>query len=404
MPVQTTSLEVRLTDPHALVVAAAGGGVPVLEVDTLTRATKLAGRLLLNGVDVGALAHVPVTLGGGSDPALALVGQQLTLADVLTPAEHTAIGAGAPHHAAVTLGGGSDPALALVGQQLTLADVLTPAEHTAIGAGAPHHAAVTLGGGSDPALALVGQQLTLADVLTPAEHTAIGAAAPHHAQLHGAADHNAAVLAAAFNENLGAFYLDIDDIAVPANPAATVRRLFVDQATGKLSVRTNAGATVSLEEIAGVAAHNLLDGVVHLDTIAQACSRGSLIYGTSGLNWDELIVGAVGTFLRADGVDVYYGLILGADIPANHSGSAHHAQLHAAADHNAAVLTAAANENLGAFYLDIDDIAVPANPAATVRRLFVDQATGELSVRTSAGATISVEGGGTGAFAFFMGV
>ena len=48
----------------------------------------------------GGSAHVPVTLGAGSDPALALSGQQvLTLADVLTPTEHTAIGDAAPHHA-----------------------------------------------------------------------------------------------------------------------------------------------------------------------------------------------------------------------------------------------------------------------------------------------------------------
>lgn len=53
-------------------------------------------------------------------------------------ATHTAI-PGA-HHAAVTLGAGSDAALALAGQELTLADVLTPAEHTAIGDSAPHHA------------------------------------------------------------------------------------------------------------------------------------------------------------------------------------------------------------------------------------------------------------------------
>jgi len=105
--------------------------------------------------------HAPVTLGGGSDPALALAGQELTLADVLTPAEHTAIGDGAPHHAAVTLGGGSDPALALAGQQLTLADVLTPAEHTAIGDAAPHHAAVTLGADAGAVLGLTGQQIDL---------------------------------------------------------------------------------------------------------------------------------------------------------------------------------------------------------------------------------------------------
>ena len=75
---------------------------------------------------------------------------------------------------------------------------------------------------------------------------------------------------------------------------------------------------------------------------------------------------------------------------------AHHTLLHAAAQHNAAVLPGTANETLGAFYLDIDDIAVPANPGAGVRRLFVDTATGEISVRTSGGATVSLEGAGGG--------
>jgi len=67
----------------------------------------------------------------------------------------------AQHHAPVTLGGGSDPALALAGQELTLADVLTPAEHTAIGDGAPHHAAVTLGADAGAVLGLTGQQIDL---------------------------------------------------------------------------------------------------------------------------------------------------------------------------------------------------------------------------------------------------
>jgi hypothetical protein len=71
-----------------------------------------------------------------------------------------------------------------------------------------------------------------------------------------------------------------------------------------------------------------------------------------------------------------------------------HAEAHAAAEHNAAALPASANENLGAFFLDIDDIAVPANPGATIRRLFVDTATGALSVRTPAGATVNLEAGG----------
>ena len=114
---------------------------------------------------------------------------------------------------------------------------------------------------------------------------------------------------------------------------------------------------------------------------------------------------ALDTGVHGAGGDV---LATDADIT-THAGisGAHHTLLHAAAQHNAAVLTAGNNENLGAFYLDIDDIAVPANPGAGIRRLFVDTATGELSVRTNAGATVSLEavggGGGTGAFAFFMG-
>ena len=79
----------------------------------------------------------------------------------------------------------------------------------------------------------------------------------------------------------------------------------------------------------------------------------------------------------------------GADVTADNP-----PQAHAAAKHNAATLPASANENLGAFYLDIDDIAVPANPGAGIRRLFVNTATGEVSVRTNAGATVSLEAGG----------
>jgi hypothetical protein len=47
---------------------------------------------------------------------------------------------GDSHHAAVTLGTNSAPELTLDGQELTLAAVLTPAEHTAIGDSPPHHA------------------------------------------------------------------------------------------------------------------------------------------------------------------------------------------------------------------------------------------------------------------------
>lgn len=65
------------------------------------------------------------------------------------------------HHAAVTLKAGHDAALSLSGQELDLADVLTPTEHTAIGDAAPHHAAVTLDANADTLLSLSTQQLGL---------------------------------------------------------------------------------------------------------------------------------------------------------------------------------------------------------------------------------------------------
>lgn len=68
----------------------------------------------------GGVGHAAATLGPGSDPALALVGQQFTLADVLTPAEHTAIGSASPHHAAITLNAAADTVLGLSTQQVTL--------------------------------------------------------------------------------------------------------------------------------------------------------------------------------------------------------------------------------------------------------------------------------------------
>ena len=54
------------------------------------------------------------------------------------------------------------------------------------------------------------------------------------------------------------------------------------------------------------------------------------------------------------------------------------------------------NNSLGDHYLDFGDIAAPANPPTNTRRLFMDTATGELSVRTAAGTTLSLETGGTG--------
>ncbi len=54
----------------------------------------------------------------------------------------------------------------------------------------------------------------------------------------------------------------------------------------------------------------------------------------------------------------------------------------------------AANQNFGAYYSDFSVIPAPANPASGTRRLFINTVTGEMSVRTSAGTTVSLEGAG----------
>lgn len=108
------------------------------------------------------------------------------------------------------------------------------------------------------------------------------------------------------DNTIGDHYLDLGNISVPADPAAGTRRLFMNSATGELSVRTSAGNTVSLEPAATIL-HNNLDN------------------------------------------------------------------------------------NLGDHYLDFGDIAVPASPSSGTRRLFMNSATGELSIKTSAGITKSLE-------------
>lgn len=52
------------------------------------------------------------------------------------------------------------------------------------------------------------------------------------------------------------------------------------------------------------AAHNLLAAATHGDSVNQTVSRGSLVYGNSTPKWDELVIGAAGTWLYSDGTDV----------------------------------------------------------------------------------------------------
>ena len=175
------------------------------------------------------------------------------------------------------------------------------------------------------------------------------------------------------------------------------RRISAAAPSAAAVLKWNATSKKYEPEAPSTAVAHTLDSTHHTDvtTMAEA-AYDVLVRNAGNTAWDRLGLGGAATFLRSTGAALAYSAIQDADVPASHSGSAHHAQAHAAAQHNAAALPASANEDLGAFYLDIDDIAVPANPSASIRRLFVDTATGEISVRTSGGSTVSLEGGGGG--------
>lgn len=54
------------------------------------------------------------------------------------------------------------------------------------------------------------------------------------------------------------------------------------------------------------AAHAILDGSTHSDSVADAVTRGSIIYGNATPKWDELDLGGADTFLGSDGTDLSY--------------------------------------------------------------------------------------------------
>lgn len=66
--------------------------------------------------------------------------------------------------------------------------------------------------------------------------------------------------------------------------------------------------------VGGVDAHALLSAV-HTDVVAQAVTRGSIIYGNASPAWDELVIGASGNYLRSDGTDISWSSILATDVP-----------------------------------------------------------------------------------------
>lgn len=82
---------------------------------------------------------------------------------------------------------------------------------------------------------------------------------------------------------------------------------------GQIWVKTGAPNTLWFTDEDGTdvqlglgAAHAILDGSIHNDSVADAVTRGSIIYGNDTPNWDELVLGGADTFLGSDGTDISY--------------------------------------------------------------------------------------------------
>ena len=115
--------------------------------------------------------------------------------------------------------------------------------------------------------------------------------------IHGASLHSGDVIPPA-NQEFGAFYSDFGEIAVPANPGANVRRLFVSSATGQVSVRTNAGTTVSLEAGAG-------GGATHqIDAVALTSQDPINFLDTPEFDWTNPAAGNLSLAIKAASIDL----------------------------------------------------------------------------------------------------
>ena len=191
--------------------------------------------------------------------------------------------------------------------------------------------------------------------------------------------------------------------ATPGTPASGYGRLYVN-ASGVLHYVDDAGTDIAIGG-AGGSAHTIRENGVDLTArTGLNFINGLVATDDAGGNESEVAIDYAGA---ADLADVAAAESAGAAVTvprgdhvhAHGSGylaNAHHNQAHAAADHNAAALPGTANENFGAFYHDVSQIAAPANPGAGVRRVFVDSGTGKISVRTSGGSSVSLEEQGGG--------
>lgn len=102
-------------------------------------------------------------------------------------------------------------------------------------------------------------------------------------------------------------------LGIPAQSSPGADRImFWDNSEGTtqwLQIGTGLDITTN---VLTATAHNLLSGQ-HGDTVASAMTRGDLVVGTVG-GWDDLAIGANGTFLSSDGTDASWRALAAGDI------------------------------------------------------------------------------------------
>jgi len=107
--------------------------------------------------------------------------------------------------------------------------------------------------------------------------------------------------------SIGSLYLT--EKADAADDIVADGQIWVNTATpNELWFTTDAGNDIQITSGTSLAAptHDMLDGTVHTDSVADAVTRGSIIYGNATPKWDELVVGGADTFLGSDGTDLSY--------------------------------------------------------------------------------------------------
>jgi hypothetical protein len=93
-------------------------------------------------------------------------------------------------------------------------------------------------------------------------------------------------------------------VGIPKGNLVTLCSL--DQSGNFIPVLLGPNGEVITIDSGGAGVHNLLDGVVHPDTVAHSPVRGDLIRGNSTPAWEALALAANGQILSSNGSDLVY--------------------------------------------------------------------------------------------------